>query len=104
MMRKIVVTGSSGKAGRAVVRELLDYGYEVLGVDVVPPHDRLCPFIRADITDLGQTFEVLRQADAVVHLAAIPAPGLQPDDVTMSSARRRRLGCNELSGHRVKPP
>lgn len=81
-MRKIVVTGSSGKAGRAVVRELVDHGYEVLGVDVITPHDHLSPFIRADITDLGQAFDVLRQAEAVVHLAAIPAPGLQPDEVT----------------------
>ncbi len=82
MMRKIVVTGSSGKAGRAVVRELVEHGYEVLGVDVVPPREPISARIRADVTDLGQTFEVLRQADAVVHLAAIPAPGLQSDELT----------------------
>ncbi|MCI0574575.1 MAG: NAD(P)-dependent oxidoreductase [Chloroflexi bacterium] len=81
-MRKIVVTGSSGKAGRAVVRELVEHGYEVLGVDVVPPREPISARIRADVTDLGQTFEVLRQADAVVHLAAIPAPGLQSDELT----------------------
>ena len=35
-----------------------------------------------DLTDLGQTFEALKNADGVVHLAAIPAPGLQTDEVT----------------------
>jgi nucleoside-diphosphate-sugar epimerase len=82
MMKKIVVTGGSGKAGRAVVSDLVDYGYEVLNVDLASPRTPVAPFVRADLTDLGQTYEVLRGADAVVHLAAIPAPGLQPDEVT----------------------
>ncbi len=82
MLRRIVVTGSSGKAGRAVAQDLLDHGYEVLGVDLAAARDPQRPSLRADVTNLGQTFEVLRQADAVVHLAAIPASGLQPDEVT----------------------
>lgn len=82
MMKRIVVTGSSGKAGRAVVRDLVDHGYQVLGVDRVAAAEPACAQIRADLTDLGQAFEVLRQADAVVHLAAIPAPGLQSDALT----------------------
>lgn len=75
-MKKIVVTGGSGKAGRAVVRDLLDHGYEVLNVDVAPPREMLTPFLKIDLTDYGQTVEALGGADAVVHLAAIPAPGL----------------------------
>jgi nucleoside-diphosphate-sugar epimerase len=81
-MKNIVVTGGSGKAGRAVVRDLVEHGYTVLNVDIAPPSERLAPFLRADLTDLGQTYEVLHGADAVVHLAAIPAPGLQADEVT----------------------
>ena len=74
---KIVVTGSSGRAGRAVVKGLRDHGYEVTGVDVAPaPPDLGAPSLRADLTDLGETLEVLRGAQAVVHLANIPAPGL----------------------------
>lgn len=79
-MKNIVVTGGSGKAGRAVVRDLAAHGYHVLNVDLVP--FRETDFIRADLTDLGQTYEVLKNADAVVHLAAIPAPGLLPDEAT----------------------
>ena len=33
---KVVITGGSGKAGRAVVRELLEAGHDVLNVDLVP--------------------------------------------------------------------
>ena len=82
MLKKIVVTGGSGKAGRAVVRDLLEHGYEVLNVDVVPSREALAPFLKIDLTDLGQTFEALQGADGVVHLAAIPAPGLQSEEVT----------------------
>jgi nucleoside-diphosphate-sugar epimerase len=81
-VNKVVVTGGSGKAGRAVVKDLLEHGYSVLNVDINPPAERNVPFIRADLTDLGQAYEVLRDAEAVVHLAAIPAPGLQPEEVT----------------------
>jgi nucleoside-diphosphate-sugar epimerase len=74
---KVVVTGSSGRAGRAVVKDLLEHDYDVLGVDRVKPARNLgVPTLEADLTDLGQTLEVLLRADAVVHLANIPAPGI----------------------------
>ena len=76
-MTQIVVTGGSGKAGRAVVRDLVEHGYDVVNVDVVPAEPRDAPFLRADLTDLGETIEALRGADAVVHLAAIPAPRIR---------------------------
>ncbi len=81
-MARVVVTGGTGKAGRAVVRELLDHGYEVLSVDLVPPEHSPCPALQADLTDLGQAIEVLRGTDAVVHLAAIPAPGIRTEETT----------------------
>jgi nucleoside-diphosphate-sugar epimerase len=76
-MTQIVVTGGSGKAGRAVVRDLVDHGYDVVNADVVPAARPDAPFLRADLTDLGETIEALRGADAVVHLAAIPAPRIR---------------------------
>lgn len=78
----IVVTGGSGKAGRAVVRALTDAGYDVLNVDLAPSSDPIAPFLRTDLTDFGQTVDSLKTADAVVHLAAISAPRLAPDEVT----------------------
>ncbi len=81
-MKKIVVTGGSGKAGRAVVRELVDHGYEVLNADIQPSREPLAAFLKTDLTDLGQTFEALHGTWCVVNLAAIPAPGLLPDEIT----------------------
>ena len=51
-------------------------------MDLLPPQERLCPFLKTDLTDLGQVFEVLHRSDAVVHLGAIPAPGIQPEEAT----------------------
>ncbi|GAC1362128.1 MAG: NAD(P)-dependent oxidoreductase [Ktedonobacteraceae bacterium] len=81
-MKKIVVTGGSGKAGRAVIKDLLAHNYDVLNVDLLPPAEKLSPYLKTDLADLGQVFEVLHGVDAVVHLGAIPAPGLQPEEVT----------------------
>lgn len=81
-MARVVVTGGSGKAGRAVVRELLDHGSDVVSVDLATSPELPGEQIQADLTDLGQTVDVLRGAESVVHLAAIPAPGLRPDELT----------------------
>lgn len=84
-MNAIVVTGASGKAGQATVPHLLERGYTVTATDVAPPPDGLgAPFIRADLTDYGQVAEVLADADAVVHLANIPAPGIHTPAVTIN--------------------
>jgi nucleoside-diphosphate-sugar epimerase len=86
---KIVVTGGSGKAGRAVVRDLLEHGHDVLNVDRVPPAQPASgsAFLPADLTDYGQTLEALSGAgvvagiEAVVHLAALPSPTVATPDV-----------------------
>jgi nucleoside-diphosphate-sugar epimerase len=74
---RVVVTGGSGKAGRAVVRDLVEHGHDVVNVDVVPAAVRHAPFLQAELTHFGEAVEALRGADAVVHLAAIPAPGIR---------------------------
>ncbi len=86
---KIVVTGGSGKAGRAVVNDLLEQGHAVLNVDLVPPAEPPpgSTFLPADLTDYGQTLEALSGAgvvsgiEAVVHLAALPSPTVATPDV-----------------------
>lgn len=88
-MTRVVVTGGSGKAGRACIADLLAHGYQVVNVDRTPPAAALCPFVAVDLTDFGETVEALsavderiQGVDALVHLAAIPAPGLYPNAVT----------------------
>lgn len=91
----IVVTGGSGKVGRACVRDLMEHGYQVTSVDMVPPPGQSNPpkptdvtFSRADITDFGQVMAALSGIDertggvtGVVHLGAIAAPGQAPNQV-----------------------
>ncbi len=98
-MKSVVVTGGSGKAGRAVIKDLIAHGYAVLNVDTTPPSDQLCHFMKTDLCDLGQTIDALRLAAgtidrrratagdpfAVIHLAGIPAPGLTPDAVVFQN-------------------
>jgi nucleoside-diphosphate-sugar epimerase len=79
---RIVVTGGSGKAGRAVVRDLVEHGYDVVNADVAAPAESVAPLLRVDLTDLGETIEALRGVDAVVHLAAIPAPRIRSVEKT----------------------
>ncbi|MGC1210921.1 MAG: NAD(P)-dependent oxidoreductase [Micromonospora sp.] len=88
-MSRVVVTGGSGKLGGAVVAELLDHGYDVVNLDVVPPPEPRCPFTRIDLTDQGQVLEAFTGiderysgVDAVVHLAAIPGPGVAGNAAT----------------------
>ena len=84
---RIAVTGASGKLGTVVVRELRASGHEVVGMDVVGA--RGAGFVQVDFTDYGQTVDALQAVndqhdglDAVVHLAAIPAPGIRSDVAT----------------------
>ena len=74
---RVLVTGASGKAGKWVVRELVEAGNDVLATDIVAKlPDCPAPFLRADLTDYGQAVAVIDGVDAVAHLANIPAPEL----------------------------
>jgi nucleoside-diphosphate-sugar epimerase len=91
-MTRVVVTGGSGKLGRAVVAHLLDHGYAVVNVDQRPGPDARAVFVQADLTDYGQVLQCLtgvddryERVDAVVHLAAVPAPGLRPNSVIFAN-------------------
>ena len=77
---RVVVTGDSGLAGRAVVEGLAEHGLEVTNVDLVASHGP-APFRRADLEDLGQVYGCLRGAEAVIHFAAIPRPTLDVPEV-----------------------
>lgn len=81
-MSKVVITGGSGMLGRWVVRHFVEQGYEVLNVDSRRPDEELCPTLLADLEDLGETYGALAGADAVVHLAAIPAAHIRTPEVT----------------------
>lgn len=92
---RILFTGGAGKAGRHVIRHLLDQGHRVLNVDLKPcgvpgAFDRI-----ADISDPGQMYDAMtsyahfdelgtgegmKPFDAVVHFAAIARILIVPDN------------------------
>jgi nucleoside-diphosphate-sugar epimerase len=83
---RIVVTGGSGKLGRTVVRTLRDEGDEVVNLDRFGERGT---YTQVDLTDYGQVIDAIAGVDdrhtgvdAIVHLAAIPAPGLASDVAT----------------------
>src|SRR5271169_4773583 len=84
---KVCVTGASGRAGRAVVADLVAHDHKVRATDLVAPagDDLEVRVLRADLTDYGQAVEVLTGCDAVIHLANIPAPGLHTPAVTFNA-------------------
>lgn len=87
---RVAVTGGSGKAGKWIVRELLDHGYDVVNLDSRQPEEELCRTIITDLNDFGQVQNALsayatrelKPVDAVIHFAAIPVAHRYPNDVT----------------------
>jgi UDP-glucose 4-epimerase len=89
-MASVVVTGGAGKLGRACVDELVRHGWDVIVFDrVAPPSQSGAVFVPIDLTDYGQVLDAMlgveerySQPEALVHLAAVPAPGIVPDHHT----------------------
>jgi nucleoside-diphosphate-sugar epimerase len=84
---RVAVTGASGKLGAVVESDLRAAGHDVIALDIVG--ERRPGFTRVDLTDAGQVADALggiddrhRSLDAVVHLGAIPAPGIETDVAT----------------------
>ncbi|HSN06391.1 MAG TPA: NAD(P)-dependent oxidoreductase [Candidatus Angelobacter sp.] len=89
---RIAVTGGSGKLGRAVVLDLREHGYDVVVLDQNVPQGGTADVTRVDLSDYGQVLGALTRLDdrhtevhGIVHLAAIPAPGLAPNATTFAN-------------------
>jgi len=90
---RVAVTGAAGKLGRAVAADLAAHGWDVVSIDRVRPAQVVGEFVTTDLTDYGQVLELLtgrvdehvKRLDAVVHLAALPAPGLVPNSATFAN-------------------
>jgi nucleoside-diphosphate-sugar epimerase len=84
--RRVLVTGSAGRVGRAAVAGLLARGHDVIGFDVRPtpglPPERC---VLAGLGDVVKLRDAARGAACVIHLAATPDDtrfprGSPPDD------------------------
>lgn len=77
---KVLVTGAAGRLGSFVVPALVEAGYRVVGTDRFPypegsPNAELgVPFVRADLTDIGDCFRAITMAqpEMIISLGAIP--------------------------------
>lgn len=91
-MRTVCVTGAGGMTGAQTVLRLLADGYNVVGADIAAPPPSLparwsrpdFQYAVCDLTDYGDTVDVLSGVDAVVHVANVPAPTLRPPARTMN--------------------
>ncbi len=96
-IKRILITGGSGKAGKHVAKYLTDFGYKVFNADLVDFEQENVDYIYLDVTDSGQVFNVLSShfnrdelrknkvpigIDAVIHFAAIPRILLKSDNET----------------------
>jgi UDP-glucose 4-epimerase len=87
-MAKHVVTGGAGFIGSTLVRKLLENGADVTVIDnLLTGHEKnlsevrdRIEFHRVDICDGAAITPVIRGADAVYHLAAIPSVPRSIDD------------------------
>src|SRR5438128_12060889 len=90
--KRIFFTGGSGKAGKHVIPYLLEQGYRVMNVDLVPLK---CPGVDnliADITDSGQMVNAM---SSYVGLGALEAgDGVPPLDAVVIVAEVPRMLIN----------
>lgn len=84
-MSTVFVTGATGRSGQFIVSDLLENGYNVVGVDQNSPTDtrqQRVPghtFKFVDVTDFGQVVSAMKNCDAVIHMAAITNPIIAPE-------------------------
>jgi UDP-glucose 4-epimerase len=87
---RIALTGGSGKLGSVVLPYLRSAGHTVTNFDVVG--ERGPGFVRIDLANYGDVLDAFHGVDdgpdgfdAVVHLAAIPAPSIRSDVATFEN-------------------
>jgi len=88
-MSTIVVTGAVGGVGSWTVEGLAADGHRVVAIDRERPDGgrENVDFYAADLTDQGETWELIMDADPdyVVHFAAIPDPTGDPGRVVFEN-------------------
>lgn len=96
---RILVTGSSGRVGRAVHRALVDRGHAVIGFDRLPAPST--DFV-ADLSDDAALRSAMKSADAVIHTAALHAPHVgerseaEFEAINVQATRRLLTHCDEF--------
>jgi len=98
-MKKVLVTGSSGKLGKAIVQLLQDSNYDVLGIDLVPGYttNELI-----DIRDENAVLEVASKVNVIIHTAALHGKHTDLNYSRKSFIDTNVIGTNNLLSASIK--
>ena len=77
-MKRVVVTGGSGRVGKYVVGQLMKK-HQVVVADL-KPSEHAVEFVEANVMDLDAVRKAVANADAVIHLAAIDFDWKAPEE------------------------
>lgn len=69
--KRVIITGSSGRIGRAAVEELQARGHDVRGFDRIA-HPTLKDQVIGPLTDADAVEKAMQGCDTLIHLAATP--------------------------------
>jgi nucleoside-diphosphate-sugar epimerase len=104
---RIFVTGGAGLVGRAVVEQLSSRGHEIVSLVRRRSPAPLPPGVSEEVADARDADAVdafMDGADAVVHLAAIPAPGDRTTLELVNANSLATLAVLEAAGRRGVSP
>ncbi len=95
MSERVAVTGAAGLLGRAVVADLLAHDYDVVGIDRVADDEGVRSWQGRSVADL---VPLLEGCDALIHLAAIPAPEGHLPEVVFANNTQATFAALEAAG------
>ncbi|RIQ13252.1 NAD-dependent epimerase/dehydratase family protein [Jiangella rhizosphaerae] len=100
-MTRVLITGAAGLIGRTACRHFAEAGYAVTALVLDDPGglsaDRV---VVGDAADRDTVAAALDGADAVVHLAAIPAPELGSPDAVFAGNTAATFAVLDAAGER----
>lgn len=80
---RIALTGGNGRVGKSVIACALEHGHQVVNIDrTAPTHPSRTQdlqFRKAELQDYDGLLNAMEGCEALIHLAAIPAPFNHPD-------------------------
>ena len=103
--KQILVTGGTGLLGRSVIQILKQKGYRVTAIDLFKRDIKGVEVIQGDFANRDLVHELLKDTDAVIHLAAMLGVDncrLHPDQVIKVNYENTKTFIDECLEHKVK--